>query len=91
MTNAPSCSDFIECALVSRSPKSRIPSFNIGCDFCGARIWVPKQAPLEPVRLCAICAATQADTGTSIAERDRAPTSRSNHEVAKKETRRSRA
>jgi hypothetical protein len=63
MTNTLS-SDFLECALVSRSPKPPIPSFNVGCDLCGARIWVPQQAPLEPIRLCPACAKAEIDATT---------------------------
>lgn len=57
--NALSNTDIVACSLVSDWPKPPIPSFNVGCDVCGARVWISQQAPIEPIRLCPACATAQ--------------------------------
>ena len=66
MTNELSNTDFLVCTLAS--DWAQVPSFNVGCDFCGARIWVHQDAPIEPTRLCPACAAIRDDAKRNMIE-----------------------
>jgi len=60
--------DVVVCTLVAESPKPSVPSFNVGCDACGARVWVSHEAPLEPTRLCPACAKALMGSNDNIVE-----------------------
>ena len=47
--------DVLPCARVDDMPVPTTRSFIVQCVQCGARIWVPYESPIEPMRMCVLC------------------------------------
>ena len=51
----------LACPRIDEVPIPPTPSFNCGCQQCGARVWVAYTSPIEPMRMCVACSAAHGD------------------------------